>query len=259
MKRSLILVLAMSFAAGSSADIDAQQTGAQQTNGIQRVTVADFSKLRPGDELPEQWEPITIARIPRHTQYMLATVDGATALRAEAKASMSSLALQTSIDPNATPWLQWRWRIAELNSKSDLRSKQGDDFPVRIYVFFDYDIMQLPFFERVVVRVGKALYGDRLPLAALCYVWAPDDPPGTTAWNAYTKRVRMVVATNGGEQVDQWVTVERNVRNDYLMAFGSPVPRITGIALATDTDNTGERSLAWYGDIVFADQKQQQP
>lgn len=254
MKRTLVLALVISFTVGGASGTDNQQIA-----NVQRLLVADFSRLQPGNELPDEWELVTIPRIPRHTQYMLASVDGATVLRAEAEASMSSLAREISVDPNATPWLQWRWRITQLNAKSNLYTRQGDDFPVRIYVFFDYDIMLLPFFERVIVRIARALYGDRLPLAALCYVWAPDDPPGTTTWNAYTNRVRMVVATSGAGEVGQWVTVERNIRDDYLMAFGEPVPRITGIALATDTDNTAESSLAWYGDIVFADRAQEQP
>jgi hypothetical protein len=253
MKHAVASLLVFSLIVSNSAS-----TETRQQDDMQLLAVANFSSLQTGDELPDEWELVTIPRIPRHTQYMLASVDGATVLRAEADASMSSLARENSVDPNVTPWLQWRWKISQLNGQSDLHTKQGDDFPVRIYVFFDYDIMLLPFFERVIVRIARALYGDRLPLAALCYVWAPDDPPGTTTWNAYTNRVRMVVATSGANEVGQWVTVERNIRDDYLMAFGEPVPRTTGIALATDTDNTGERSLAWYGDIVFADREQQQ-
>lgn len=254
MRRILVVMLLSSLFINPTAG-----TEAQQQDGVQRISVADFSRLRAGDELPAEWGMLTVPRIPRHTQYMLASVDGTTVVRAEAEASMSSLARELSVDPNETPWLQWRWRIQQLNGQSDLYTRQGDDFPVRIYVFFDYDIMQLPFFERVIVRVARALYGERLPLAALCYVWAPDDLPGTSTWNAYTNRVRMVVATSGAGDIGRWVTVERNVKNDYLMAFGTPVPRVTGIALATDTDNTGERSLAWYGDIVFANRAQQQP
>ncbi|UCH49925.1 MAG: DUF3047 domain-containing protein [Betaproteobacteria bacterium] len=253
MKHTLVVALVCSLTIGS-----VNGTHTKQIDDVQRLLAADFSNLRPGDGLPDEWELITISRIPRHTQYTLTDVDGSTVLQAEAKASMSSLAREIDVDPNATPWLQWRWKIAQLNGQSDLYSKQGDDFPARVYVLFDYDIMLLPFFERIIMRIARAIYGDRLPLAALCYVWAPEDLPDTTAWNAYTNRVRMVVATSGADEVGQWVAVERNVRSDYMMAFGEPVPRITGIALATDTDNTGERSLAWYGDIVFADQTQQQ-
>lgn len=227
-------------------------TGAISNDG--RVKVGDFSALQPGVDLPPDWEPLQIGAVPRHTEYTLASVDGVTVVRAQADSSMSALGREVDIDPHATPWLQWRWSIAGPNEKSALRNKQGDDFPARLYVFFDFDIMQLPFMERVMIRAGRILYGERLPLAVLCYVWAKDDPPGTSAWSAYTGRVRMVVASSGAGQAGQWITVERNVKDDYREAFGEPVPRITGIAIATDSDNTGASSVAWYGDISFSRQ-----
>lgn len=39
--------------------------------------------------------------------------------------------------------------------------------------------------------------------------------------------------------------------DDFHRAFGSSELRITGVALMTDTDNTGDSTTAWYGDIVF--------
>jgi hypothetical protein len=226
--------------------------GVATANAIEQVTVAAFSNMRPGGDLPDEWQAITVGRIARHTDYTLVSQDGRTVLRARADASMSSVGRETDVDPNAMPWLSWQWRIAALNNQSDLRSKGGDDFPVRIYVFFDYDLMQLPLAQRVFIRIARTLYGERLPLAALCYVWANQEPTGTTAWNAYTERVRMIVAASGSDRTGQWLQIERNVLQDYRAAFGDPVPRITAIALATDTDDTAQRSIAWYGDIVFS-------
>ncbi|MGD8788417.1 MAG: DUF3047 domain-containing protein [Burkholderiales bacterium] len=229
-------------------------TGSVNANGPQQVAVAEFSRLQAGDKLPVQWEPITLRNVPKHTQYALVSDHETTVLRAQADASISGLGHAKDVDPLATPWLQWRWRIADVNQKSDLHHKKGDDFPVRLYVFFDYDLNLLPLIERIIVRITRAIYGDRLPLAALCYVWAPHEPIGTSAWNPYTARVRTIVASSGRAQAGTWVTVERNIVDDYRSAFGEPVPRITGVALATDSDNTGAQSLAWYGDIVFTAQ-----
>ena len=63
-----------------------------------------------------------------------------------------------------------------------------------------------------------------------------------------------MVANSGSEKTGQWVDVQRNVSTDYRAAFGDPVPRITGVGIATDSDDTGAHSLAWYGDIGFSDQ-----
>jgi Protein of unknown function (DUF3047) len=250
-----LVVAAGIFAAGALtlavADDRDPAGSSDASSGAGHVLAAGFSSLPPGDTLPPGWEPVRIPGIERHTEYALERVDGVTVLRARADAAMAGLARELDIDPHTTPRMQWRWRIDRVNEKSTLGSKQGDDFPARIYVFFDFDIMRMPLLQRIIFRVARALYGDRLPLAALSYVWGNDDTPGTTAWSPYTKRVHMVVASSGAAQAGQWVTVERNIVDDFTHAFGQPVPRITGIAIATDSDETGETSLAWYGDISF--------
>ena len=45
---------------------------------------------------------------------------------------------------------------------------------------------------------------------------------------------------------------ERNVYEDYRRAFGKEPPRVSGVAIMTDTDNTQERAAAYYGDLTFA-------
>jgi len=52
--------------------------------------------------------------------------------------------------------------------------------------------------------------------------------------------------------VGDWVAEERNVYDDYRRAFGKEPPRVSGVAIMTDTDNTKERATAYYGDLVFA-------
>jgi hypothetical protein len=47
------------------------------------------------------------------------------------------------------------------------------------------------------------------------------------------------------------VTEKRNIHEDYKQAFGEEPPMISGVAIMTDTDNTRESAIAWYGDIIF--------
>ncbi len=61
----------------------------------------------------------------------------------------------------------------------------------------------------------------------------------------------MIVVESGDSRLDRWVSVERNIYKDYLQAFGEEPPMISGVAIMTDTDNTGESATAYYGDIVF--------
>jgi hypothetical protein len=61
----------------------------------------------------------------------------------------------------------------------------------------------------------------------------------------------MIVVESGAADLNRWVTEERNVYEDYKAAFGDEPSLISGVAIMTDTDNTGESATAFYGDIVF--------
>ena len=213
------------------------------------IPVAEFSALGAGDALPAQWQPTELPGIERHTRYSLVEDNGVTVLRAESDRSMSSLLRRVDIDPAQHAWLQWRWRVDKLVEKASLDAKESDDFAARVYVLFDFDIAQLSFFERTRIRIARALYGGDLPLAALCYVWATSEPVGTSAWNAFTDRVRVIVVSSGRNQLGQWLDIERDLAQDYRDAFGGKPPRISGIVIASDSDNTGGQALAFFGDI----------
>jgi Protein of unknown function (DUF3047) len=63
---------------------------------------------------------------------------------------------------------------------------------------------------------------------------------------------------SGNALQGRWVEVQRNIVEDYQRAFGRMPPKIIGIGLMTDTDNTHEKTEAFYGDIVVqAAQKQE--
>ena len=216
------------------------------------LVLAPFSAGTPGGPPPPPWKLETLPKIERHTRYTLVRDEGRVVLRADAEASMASLAHPLRLDAAAFPVLEWQWKVTSLIRGADIASKEGDDFPARIYVLFDYDIRKLPFTTRAKVRIARALYGTELPLAALCYVWDGNSPRDTSVWSAYTDRVRVIVAESGSANLGRWITTRRNVREDFRAAFGEDPPPVTGVVIATDTDNTGESATAFYGDIRFS-------
>jgi hypothetical protein len=185
------------------------------------------------------------------TQYKLVAESGVTVVRAESSASASGLSRIVKVNPAEYPVLTWRWKISNILKNSDIRSKAGDDYPARVYVMFDYPLEKLPFAERIKLRMARALHDPTLPAATLCYVWDSKAPAGTMVPSSYTDRVRMVVVESGTSRVNQWLAMERNVAADFKAAFGEDAPPITAVAIATDTDNTGESVVAFYGDISF--------
>jgi hypothetical protein len=90
-----------------------------------------------------------------------------------------------------------------------------------------------------------------VPDAALNYVWDNKHPVGTLQDNAYTDRTRMLVLRSGNGKAGAWVQERRHVGKDFQRAFGDVGGKLSGIALASDTDNTGEEAHAGFADFRF--------
>lgn len=222
---------------------------ASEAADIEQIAVGHFSHNTPALAIPLGWQPYRLGKARNETHYRLVSVDGRTVLEARAENSASALVYPLRADPKRTSWLSFSWRTERLVEKSDMRTTAGDDYPARIYVIFDYDIARLSFGERIKLRMARSIWGDQVPAAALCYVWEPRQPVGHSQWSAYTTRLRMIVAESGGARLDQWVSIERNVAEDFRAAFGEEPPPISAVIVATDTDNTGETAHTWFGDI----------
>jgi len=215
------------------------------------LEVGKFSAAAPGTEFPENWKPLTFPKIKRHTAYTLIRDGDVVIVKAVSEASSSGLTRDITIDPKEYPVVQWRWKIGNLLKASDVTRKEGDDYPARLYITFAYDSSKVSLFEKAKYEAARLLYGRYPPLAALNYIWDTKAAKGAVVPNPYTDRAIMMVVESGATDVNRWVTEERNVYEDYKGAFGEEPPLISGVAVMTDTDNTGESATAFYGDIVF--------
>jgi hypothetical protein len=221
------------------------------------IEVGRFSAEAIKNTLPTGWKPLTFKKIERHTVYSLVK-DGDTAVvKAVAESSASGLVREIKINPRKFPFVQWRWKVDNILKKGDVRTKEGDDYPARIYVTFEYDSSKLGFFEKARDEAIRLLYGQYPPTGAINYIWESKSPQGTMIPNPYTSRVIMIVVESGLTKINQWVTEERNLYEDYKKAFAQEPPMISGVAIMTDTDNTGESATAYYGDILFKKTKSQ--
>ncbi len=213
------------------------------------LEVGDFSSARLG-ERPPTWR---LAKLPlvRPTEFQVATVAGVTGVRMDARNAGAALYRPVRVDPETTPLLRWRWRVDRPVDGADIRRKQGDDLPARLYVMFDYPLDRLPLVERSQIRLARSVAGELVPAAALCYVWDTNSPVDTALWSPYSKRVRVLVAEGGRGRIGRWIDEERDVAADFRAAFGEDPPPITGIAIGADTDQTGGSARGWFADISF--------
>ncbi|WP_419663742.1 conserved uncharacterized protein, DUF3047 [Desulfosarcina variabilis str. Montpellier] len=219
---------------------------------LEEFAVGRFSAMVPDGNV-SGWEPLTFEKIKSHTQYrLIAENQGRTVLRADSHASASGLVRKINLSAGTYPWLTWRWKISNILEKGNVKEKSGDDYAARLYITFAEDPDDLSFFERAKIAAIKLFYGQVPPSAALAYVWGNQSPPGSIHPNPYTNRVQMIVVESGPAHVNQWRSARRNIVEDFRLAFGTDPPPITAIAVMTDTDNTGEKATAWYGDIALA-------
>jgi hypothetical protein len=166
------------------------------------------------------------------TQYSLAEQDGRRALLADSRGTASARYREIRVDLNRTPWLNWSWRVDRVLSGVDERTKAGDDYPARVYV---------------VVSGGAAFWKTR----SLVYVWSSNQPVGASWHNAFTSNARVIAPRSGTQDAGRWVSEKRDIRADFRQVFGEDIDHIDAVALMTDSDNSGQNAMAWYGDIFF--------
>ena len=156
------------------------------------------------------------------------SVDGV--IGATCRQSASGLIRKEKADLAKTSFLRWRWKVDSLYSNLDERTKQGDDYPARVYVVIDGGL--LPWRTRTLV-----------------YVWSSTSAQGSDWPSAYTAQAHVVALRSGNPGA--WQEERRDVRADFRRYFGLDVAAIDGVALMTDCDDAGGATRAWYADIRF--------
>lgn len=193
--------------------------------------------------LPEQKPPLTV--------YAAERVEGRAAVRIDAEGSYGNLVHEMP-GPARLRTLQWSWRMERPNPRADLRTKAGDDVAARVCLSFDLPMERVPFVERQLLRLARARSGQALPAATLCWVWDRALPVGTVVENAYSRRVRMIVARNGTHPTGAWLDESHDVATAWRLAFGDESetpPPVLAVIVAGDADNTGERTRAHVADV----------
>ncbi len=243
-----VIVVLASFGLGGMILGDPNQLQAASPTSVE---VGPFSTADPKGPWPDGWKPLTFPKIAQHTTYSLLRDGDRVAVKASSQASSSGYTKELLIDPKEYPIIQWQWKVSNILKAGNVAKKDGDDYPARIYVTFQYDSAKVGLFGKAKYEAAKLIYGQYPPLGAINYIWESRAPVGTAVPNPYTEQVHMIVVESGPTKLNTWMTEERNVYEDYKRAFGEEPPMISGIAIMTDTDNTGESAEAFYGDIVF--------
>jgi len=200
--------------------------------------------------LPETWQEVKLNDSLKPNQYRFLNTADSPVIEIDSAGSMSLLARPISIDLETTPVLCWRWRINRVLETADMTNRQGDDYAARLYLSFEIPTDQQSFGLRLQLGLARAIWGNNVPDGAINYVWDNRQPVDTRMPNAYTDRVTMIVVQTGDQNVGQWVWQWRNVKRDMNEYFPAS-SKLIQIALAADTDNTGESVRAEFSGLQF--------
>ncbi|QJR12824.1 hypothetical protein DSM104443_03917 [Usitatibacter rugosus] len=220
-------------------------------HAVDTAGITAFSAMDPAQPIPPSWYEIKLTRL-KPPEFTLVRDDGATVLRSNADSAGGSLVHRVDVDPKGKPRLAWRWKIDHVVEGGDLTRPEGDDYAARVYVMFDLPLSELPLGLRTKVRLARLLHSD-VPSAAICYVWDNRQPVGTIRPNTHVGNVRMIVLRSGPEGAGKWAAESRDLDADFRAAFAGvttqPTPRIVGVAVGNDTDQTHGSVTAWFGDL----------
>lgn len=190
------------------------------------LIVGDFSSGDLKGWLPKVFNNTTV--------YVLSELDGEIVLKALSNNSASGLVKEISVNIKDYPYLNWRWRVDTKVLSNDETKKSGDDYSARLYV----------------IKSGGLFFWNT---KALNYVWSSRKRRGDSWPNAFAHRSnRMIALRSSEDKTETWYVEKINIYNAFIKWKGSEVETIDAIAIMTDTDNTHQQAISYYGDVYFS-------
>lgn len=183
------------------------------------------------------------------TRFHYARNDGRDAVSVLASSSASMLRNKVRMEPGELASVRFSWKVPRLIEGADLASRDADDSPVRVVLFFEGDRSRFSGRDALMAELVRSVTGEEMPYATLMYVWCNQRQPGSVIASPRTGRVRTIVVESGATNLDQWLDYERDIRADYQRAFGEAPGALVGIGIMSDSDNTRSTARAWYGPV----------
>ncbi len=171
------------------------------------------------------------------TEYRVIEKGGTRVLQAKSETQASAKYLEREVDLDRTPYLRWCWQVSGIHQGLDETTREGDDYPARVYVARKTGI--LPW-----------------QVQSVNYVWASSQPKGANWPNAFTSRARLLALQSGESRVGEWIAEVRHVEKDFERLFGERAGQVDGVALMSDGDNAGVDASAWFSRLGFSSSPQ---
>ena len=167
------------------------------------------------------------------TVYTVGSNENGNFLKAVADNAASGLGKEVKIDLNKTPFINITWKIEKDLPGIKENSKKGHDFAARVFA---------------VKKTGATPLSNR----AINYVFSSNNVIGFNSPSPYTKKSVDNVLASTKTNLDEWITVKANVKEDFKKFHGLDVKELDGLAIMSDTDNSKMKAIAHYQNIYFS-------
>ena len=209
---SLIFLIFISFTSTNSAEIN-----------VFEFTDLELSKL----------EVRKVRGADNNTIYSVGSNENGNFLKGIADNAASGLGKKTKINLNKTPFINITWKIEKDLPGIKENTKKGHDFAARVFV---------------IKKTGATPLSNR----AINYVFSSNNKIGVSSPSPYTKKSIDKVLASTKENLNEWITVKANVKEDFKKFHNLNVNQLDGLAIMVDTDNSKMKAISYFQNIYFS-------
>ena len=194
----------------------------------EEIKVFEFTK----EELSEL-EVRKVRGADNKTIYSVGSNENGSFYKAVADNAASGLGKEVKIDLNKTPFINITWKIEKDLPGIRENTKKGHDFAARVFA---------------VKKTGATPLSNR----AINYVFSSNNEIGFNSPSPYTKKSIDNVLASTKHNLNEWITVKSNVKEDFKKFHDLDVNELDGLAIMSDTDNSKMKAVAYYQNIYFS-------
>ena len=165
--------------------------------------------------------------------YSIGNNENGNYLKAVAENAASGVGKEIKINLDKTPFINITWKIEKDLKGIKENTKKGHDFAARVFV---------------IKKTGATPLSNR----AINYVFSSNSNVGETWPSPYTKKSIDSVLASTKSNLNEWVTVRANVKEDFKKFHDLDVDELSGIAIMADTDNSKLTAVSYYQNIFFS-------
>jgi hypothetical protein len=193
-----------------------------------KVTIFEFTEK----ELSEL-EVRKVRGADNKTVYSVSSNKDGNFLKAVADNAASGLGKEIKIDLNKTPFINITWKVEKDLKGIIENTKKGHDYAARVFA---------------IKKTGATPLSNR----AINYVFSSNSEVGENRPSPYTKKSIDYVLASTKNNLNLWVTVKANVKEDFKKFHDLEVNELDALAIMADTDNSKLKSIAYFQSIYFS-------